>query len=99
MSQLGVAGQRQQPHQTTRLKTRDTPQRNTPTQVHPKATKPAREGSDVGWTSGIVGPDAEEAAEEEAGQAPADKKVRKFHVVTTAQGAAVHWQVRVHYYW
>jgi hypothetical protein len=28
-----------------------------------------------------------------------EKKIRKYHVVTTAQGAAVHWQVRVHYYW
>eukprot|EP00775_Hariotina_reticulata_P010145 gene10145-10303_t len=62
--------------------------------VHPHATKPAREGSDVGWTSGIVGPEAEKVVEEKG-----EKKVRKYHVVTTAQGAAVHWQVRVHYYW
>jgi hydroxyproline O-arabinosyltransferase len=25
--------------------------------------------------------------------------VRKFHVVITAEGTAVHWQSRVHYYW
>jgi hypothetical protein len=24
---------------------------------------------------------------------------RKYHVVITAQGTAVHWQARVHYYW
>lgn len=24
---------------------------------------------------------------------------RMFHTVTSAQGAAVHWQVRIHYYW
>jgi hypothetical protein len=24
---------------------------------------------------------------------------RKFHIVTSAQGAAVQWQTRVHYYW
>ena len=24
---------------------------------------------------------------------------RKFHTVITAEGAAVHWQARVHYYW
>ena len=24
---------------------------------------------------------------------------RSFHVVVTAQGAATHWQARVHYYW
>eukprot|EP00878_Enallax_costatus_P018039 GHUV01018967.1.p1 GENE.GHUV01018967.1~~GHUV01018967.1.p1 ORF type:complete len:389 (+),score=99.42 GHUV01018967.1:186-1352(+) len=65
-------------------------------QLHPKATKPAREGPEVGWTSGIVGPDAEEGAEQEN---PTDKKVRKFHILTTAQGPAVHWQTRVHYYW
>lgn len=69
-------------------------------QLHPTATKPAREGPDVGWTSGIVGPDAEEpggaaAAEEQPPAGPP----RKFHVVTSAQGSAVHWQVRVHYYW
>jgi hypothetical protein len=22
-----------------------------------------------------------------------------FHTVTTAQGTAVHWQARIHYYW
>uniref|UniRef100_A0A383W4V9 Apple domain-containing protein n=1 Tax=Tetradesmus obliquus TaxID=3088 RepID=A0A383W4V9_TETOB len=65
--------------------------------VHPRATKPAREGPEVGWTSGIVGPDAEEHGTDE--QDPADKKVRKFHIITTAQGDLVHWQTRVHYYW
>lgn len=65
-------------------------------QLHPRATKPAREGSDVGWTSGIVGPDAQEGADQEP---PADRKLRKFHIITTAQGPAVHWQTRVHYYW
>ena len=24
---------------------------------------------------------------------------RRYHVVITAQGSAVHWQARVHYYW
>lgn len=24
---------------------------------------------------------------------------RKYHVVITAQGTAVHWQSRVHFYW
>lgn len=24
---------------------------------------------------------------------------RPFHTITSAQGAAVHWQVRIHYYW
>lgn len=65
-------------------------------QVHPRATKPAREGPEVGWTSGIVGPDAEDPGDR---QDPADKKIRKYHVITTAQGAAVHWQTRIHYYW
>lgn len=113
-----------------------------PAQIHPRATKPAREGPDVGWTSGIVGPDAVDpaAAVEEAPEqrecnlscathcaqqrvAPAPQGLplapwqalnqphtthnthtakgppRKYHVVTSAQGSAVHWQVRVHYYW
>jgi hypothetical protein len=26
-------------------------------------------------------------------------QVRKFHIITTAQGDLVHWQTRVHYYW
>jgi len=24
---------------------------------------------------------------------------RRFHIVTTAQGGSVHWQIRIHYYW
>jgi hypothetical protein len=69
-------------------------------QLHPKATKPAREGPDVGWTSGIVGPDADEpGAEAEAAVPEARGPPRRFHIVTSAQGSAVHWQVRVHYYW
>ena len=24
---------------------------------------------------------------------------RRYHIVITAQGTAVHWQSRVHYYW
>ncbi len=24
---------------------------------------------------------------------------RRYHIVITAQGAATHWQARVHYYW
>lgn len=56
-----------------------------------------REGTDVGWVSGIVGPDAEEPEDEKP--TAADKKVRRYHVITSAQGAAVHWQTRVHYYW
>lgn len=68
-----------------------------PLQDKPRDKRPVREGTDVGWTSGIVGADAEEPEEEKP--TAADMKVRKYHVVTSAQGAAVHWQVRVHYYW
>ncbi len=28
-----------------------------------------------------------------------NSEARRFHIVTTAQGAAVHWQARIHYYW
>lgn len=66
-------------------------------QDKPRTRRPVREGTDVGWTSGIVGPDAEESEEEKP--TAADKKVRRYHVVTSAQGSAVHWQARVHYYW
>lgn len=66
-------------------------------QDKPRSKRPVREGTDVGWVSGVVGPDAEEPEEEKP--TAADKKVRRYHVVTSAQGAAVHWQVRVHYYW
>jgi hypothetical protein len=31
--------------------------------------------------------------------APSQDELRKFHIVTSAQGTAVHWQVRIHYYW
>jgi len=24
---------------------------------------------------------------------------RRYHIIITAQGAATHWQARVHYYW
>lgn len=27
------------------------------------------------------------------------RELRKFHIVTSAQGMAVHWQIRIHYYW
>lgn len=66
-------------------------------QDKPRSKRPVREGTDVGWTSGIVGDDGEEPEGEKP--TAADKKVRRYHVVTSAQGAAVHWQVRVHYYW
>lgn len=52
----------------------------------------------MGWTSGMVGPDAEEGAADAV--KPEDLGLpRKFHIVTSAQGSAVHWQTRVHYYW
>uniref|UniRef100_A0A7R9VVW4 Hydroxyproline O-arabinosyltransferase-like domain-containing protein n=1 Tax=Chlamydomonas euryale TaxID=1486919 RepID=A0A7R9VVW4_9CHLO len=59
---------------------------------HPEAVAPAKRGSDVAWTAGTLGVNIDGA--------DADTNVvRKFHIVTTAQGSAVHWQVRIHYYW
>lgn len=65
--------------------------------VRPEATKPARSGPDVYWTSGIIY-DSPADLEPKLPQATSDED-RKFHIVTSAQGTAVHWQVRVHYYW
>jgi len=61
--------------------------------AHPSATAPANEGPTVGWTAGIrkqVGETEEEVDPNED---------RSYHVVISAQGAATHWQSRVHYYW
>ncbi|KXZ44208.1 hypothetical protein GPECTOR_71g569 [Gonium pectorale] len=64
--------------------------------AHPEASKPARQGPAVFWTSGTIGVDinADPGAEAVKTGAP-----RMFHTITSAQGAAVHWQVRIHYYW
>eukprot|EP00877_Chromochloris_zofingiensis_P001819 jgi/Chrzof1/11638/Cz06g03080.t1 len=62
--------------------------------------KPAREEDFA--CNGIVGPDGESedtSAAAAAAAVAATGPLRKYHVVTTAQGSAVHWQARVHYYW
>lgn len=60
--------------------------------AHPYGTAPAKEGPDVGWTTGIMVPKTETPAGEGG-------KERSFHVVITAAGSATHWQSRVGYYW
>ncbi|KAG1657279.1 hypothetical protein FOA52_005473 [Chlamydomonas sp. UWO 241] len=64
---------------------------------HPEAVAPAKRGKDVEWSSGTIGVNID-ARDAGGAKATADK-LRTFHIVTTAQGAAVHWQVRIHYYW
>ncbi|MEW5304340.1 MAG: hypothetical protein WDW36_006957 [Sanguina aurantia] len=65
--------------------------------IHPEASKPARQGANVAWTSGTIGVDINA---DPASLSPKLKgPPRKYHIVTTTQGSATHWQVRVHYYW
>ncbi|KAK9833448.1 hypothetical protein WJX81_006347 [Elliptochloris bilobata] len=62
--------------------------------AHPEATAPTV-GPHVPWTSGVISevdPMEEDPQQVGGGQ-------RRYHVVITAQGTAVHWQSRVHYYW
>ncbi|GIL43843.1 hypothetical protein Vafri_1440 [Volvox africanus] len=65
---------------------------------HPEASKPAKQGSNVYWTSGTLDVDinADPGAQLQVQTSGAP---RMFHTITSAQGAAVHWQVRIHYYW
>lgn len=67
--------------------------------VHPEASKPARQGPEVPWTSGTIDVDINADVSKFAQEANVDPEKRKFHIVTSAQGSAVHWQCRVHYYW
>ena len=63
-------------------------------QAHPEGTNPAS-GPEVPWTSGVIDPPA--GMEDDPAQVGGGE--RRYHVVITAQGAAVHWQSRVHHYW
>ncbi|PNH00365.1 hypothetical protein TSOC_013819 [Tetrabaena socialis] len=67
--------------------------------VHPEASKPARQGPNTSWTSGTIDVDINADPGADAVKALTATGPRKFHTVTSAQGAAVHWQVRIHYYW
>ncbi len=67
--------------------------------VHPHASKPARQGPEVKWTSGILDKPTPGSADEEPVEDEKESGPRMYHTVTSAQGSAVHWQVRVHYYW
>ncbi|CAL8466227.1 g5763 [Coccomyxa elongata] len=62
--------------------------------AHPEAVNPAT-GPKVPWTSGLTG--AVDMVEDDPKQVGGSE--RRYHVVITAQGSAVHWQARVHYYW
>ncbi|GAB4823622.1 hypothetical protein N2152v2_010668 [Parachlorella kessleri] len=62
--------------------------------AHPEASRPAHEGPNVGWTTGFM------VSPEDAKQLPVDPSDdRRYHIVITAQGSAVHWQSRVAFYW
>lgn len=66
--------------------------------AHPDGTSPSKQGPDVGWTTGLMKPRGiRDDRNEDTLVDPTDD--RKFHIVITAQGAATHWQSRVHYYW
>lgn len=60
--------------------------------ANPLSTKPAAQGPEVGWASGVL--DSMPVNDK-----PTTTGSRQYHVITTAQGPAVHWQARVHYYW
>ncbi|EIE23811.1 hypothetical protein COCSUDRAFT_47447 [Coccomyxa subellipsoidea C-169] len=62
--------------------------------AHPEAVNPAT-GPKVPWTSGLSGVD--NSMDDDPKQVGGGE--RRYHVVVTAQGSAVHWQARVHYYW
>ncbi|KAK9831741.1 hypothetical protein WJX74_007749 [Apatococcus lobatus] len=57
---------------------------------HADGIAPKAEGPHVPWTSGIVRPSVDDAA-----QVAAQAGHRAFHVVISASGPAVHWQSRV----
>mmetsp|Transcript_14428 Transcript_14428/g.39084 ORF Transcript_14428/g.39084 Transcript_14428/m.39084 type:complete len:552 (+) Transcript_14428:90-1745(+) len=65
--------------------------------AQPQASKPIRQGPHVPWTSGTI--DVDLNFDPLANGKKGNPKERKFHVVTSAQGGAVHWQIRIHYYW
>ncbi|KAG2501810.1 hypothetical protein HYH03_000310 [Edaphochlamys debaryana] len=67
--------------------------------VHPEASKPARQGPTTAWTSGTIDVDINADPSADAAAQVKNGPPRVFHTVTSAQGAAVHWQVRIHYYW
>lgn len=59
------------------------------------SSKP-KQGPEVPWTTGLMQapPMSSTQSLEEQGGAK-----RRYHTVTTAQGATTHWQMRIHYYW
>jgi hydroxyproline O-arabinosyltransferase len=71
--------------------------------AHPEAVNPSAEGPNVGYTTGILTSVPMGAGGVGVGtKTPVQSATggdRKYHVVITAQGPAVHWQSRVCYYW
>lgn len=65
--------------------------------AHPGAVVP-KSGPEIPWSAGIL---AAAAAQDTSATAQSAEKEadRRYHIVITAQGAATHWQARVHYYW
>ncbi|KAK9823561.1 hypothetical protein WJX72_003781 [[Myrmecia] bisecta] len=64
--------------------------------AHPGASRP-RTGPEVPWTSGVMTSPTAVLKADTGPQETSDE--RRYHTVITAQGTAVHWQARVHYYW
>eukprot|EP00798_Chlamydomonas_sp_ICE-L_P013404 gene13404-19255_t len=67
-------------------------------EANPDAEDPSDQGPNVPWTAGTIGVDLRIGGVEKK-ETSAQDGSRKYHVVATAQGPAVHWQCRVHYYW
>ncbi|GMH33444.1 hypothetical protein BSKO_01278 [Bryopsis sp. KO-2023] len=66
--------------------------------LHAEYTRPNR-GPKVIFTAGLVNSRSIYETVVEQGMQSTPENDRKYHVVTTAQGSAVHWQARIHYYW
>lgn len=64
--------------------------------AHPAAVAP-KSGGEIPWTAGILLAAAQNKAA--TTQMMEEEVDRRYHIVITAQGAATHWQARVHYYW
>mmetsp|Transcript_21179 Transcript_21179/g.63737 ORF Transcript_21179/g.63737 Transcript_21179/m.63737 type:complete len:583 (-) Transcript_21179:106-1854(-) len=66
--------------------------------AHPGIASPHKgnPSDPVFWTSGLFDPEAEQVEQQEPEDLNED---RSFHTIITAEGAATHWQSRIHYYW
>jgi len=90
------------PPPTTTTNTTTTPCTNEPARVFVQAWTSASKpnsGDRIPWTSGTVQDGQRDSDQEVEIVQELNPEERAFHTVTTAQGSATHWQMRIHYYW